>query len=70
MARLDRLATVREVAQLGATLGREFSYEVLQAVSPLEEATLAAGAGQAGGSGSALPARPATAGHATSSSMP
>jgi predicted ATPase len=40
MARLDRLATVREVAQLGATLGREFSYELLQAVSPLDEETL------------------------------
>src|SRR5206468_7068130 len=40
MARLDRLATVKEVAQLGATLGREFSYELIQAVSPLDEATL------------------------------
>jgi predicted ATPase len=40
MARLDRLATVREVAQIGATLGREFSYELLHAVSPLEEARL------------------------------
>src|SRR5712692_6184483 len=35
MARLDRLATTREIAQLGATLGREFSYELLHAVSPL-----------------------------------
>ncbi len=40
MARLDRLATVKEVAQLGATLGREFSYELLRAVSPRDEATL------------------------------
>ena len=40
MARLDRLGTVKEVAQLGATLGREFSYELLQAVSPLDEGTL------------------------------
>ncbi len=40
MARLDRLATVREIAQLGATLGREFSYELLHAVSPLDEETL------------------------------
>jgi class 3 adenylate cyclase/predicted ATPase len=40
LARLDRLATVREIAQLGATLGREFSYELLQAVSPLDEGTL------------------------------
>jgi len=40
MARLDRLATVKEVAQLGATLGRTFAYELLQAVSSLDEATL------------------------------
>lgn len=40
MARLDRLATVREVAQLGATLGREFSYELLQAIAPLDETAL------------------------------
>src|SRR5713101_7143279 len=40
MARLDRLATVREIAQLGATIGREFSYELLQAVSPLDEERL------------------------------
>jgi predicted ATPase len=43
MARLDRLAAVKEVAQLGATLGREFSYELLHAVSPLDEATLQQG---------------------------
>src|SRR5262249_18595400 len=43
MARLDRLATVKGLAQLGATLGREFSYELLQAVSPLDEATLRRG---------------------------
>jgi hypothetical protein len=40
LARLDRLSTVREIAQLGATLGREFSYELLAAVSPLDEGTL------------------------------
>ena len=40
MARLDRLPTVREVAQRGAVLGREFSYELLQALMPMEEATL------------------------------
>ena len=43
MARLDRLAAVREVAQLGATLGREFTYELLQAVWPLDEETLQRG---------------------------
>jgi class 3 adenylate cyclase/predicted ATPase len=36
MARLDRLATVKEVAQLGAALGREFGYELIEAVSPLD----------------------------------
>ena len=40
MARLDRLAPVKELAQLGATLGREFSYELLHAVSPLDEGSL------------------------------
>jgi class 3 adenylate cyclase/predicted ATPase len=40
MARLDRLGEAKAVAQLGATLGREFSYELLQAVSPWDEETL------------------------------
>ncbi len=40
MARLDRLATVKALAQLGATLGRTFSYELLRAVSVVDEATL------------------------------
>jgi predicted ATPase len=40
MARLDRLATVKDVAQQGATIGRTFAYELLQAVSPLDAATL------------------------------
>src|SRR5262249_50067466 len=43
MARLDRLGTAKEVAQVGATLGREFSYELLQAVFPLDEETLQQG---------------------------
>jgi predicted ATPase len=43
MARLDRLATTREIAQFGATLGRAFSYELLHAVSPLDEGTLQQG---------------------------
>jgi len=43
MARLDRLATVKGLAQLGATLGREFSYELLQAVLLWDEATLQRG---------------------------
>jgi TOMM system kinase/cyclase fusion protein len=43
MARLDRLATVKALAQLGATLGREFAYDLLQAVSPWDEGTLQRG---------------------------
>ena len=43
MARLDRLGPAKEIAQLGAVLGREFSYEVLQAISPLDEETLQRG---------------------------
>ena len=34
---------MKSLAQLGATLGREFSYELLQAVSPWDEATLQRG---------------------------
>jgi predicted ATPase len=43
MARLDRLAAVKGLAQLGATLGREFAYDLLQAISPWDEATLRRG---------------------------
>jgi class 3 adenylate cyclase len=37
LARLDRLASVRLVAQTGAAIGREFSYTLLRAVSRLPE---------------------------------
>ncbi len=37
MARVDRLGTARGVVQLGAVLGRQFAFELLQAVSRLEE---------------------------------
>jgi class 3 adenylate cyclase/predicted ATPase len=40
MARLDRMASVRLVAQIGAAIGREFSYPLLRAVSRLPEAEL------------------------------
>ena len=40
IARLDRLAPIREVAQIGACIGREFSYELLAAVSRLKEQNL------------------------------
>jgi class 3 adenylate cyclase/predicted ATPase len=40
MARLDRLAAVKQVAQLGATIGRSFSYDLLRAVSSLDDTIL------------------------------
>jgi predicted ATPase len=41
MARLDRLAPVKEVAQIGAVIGREFSHELLAAVAPMVASQLA-----------------------------
>jgi class 3 adenylate cyclase/tetratricopeptide (TPR) repeat protein len=43
MARLDRLAPVKTLAQFAATLGREFNYTLLQAVSPWDADTLRRG---------------------------
>jgi predicted ATPase/class 3 adenylate cyclase len=40
MARLDRLGAAKGVAQWGATLGRTFAYDLLEAVIPLDVATL------------------------------
>jgi class 3 adenylate cyclase/predicted ATPase len=40
MARLDRLPMIREVAQLGAVLGREFAYEMLRTLAGVEESLL------------------------------
>jgi class 3 adenylate cyclase/tetratricopeptide (TPR) repeat protein len=40
LARLDRLAPVREVAQIGAALGRQFSHELIAAVAPMPRAKL------------------------------
>jgi len=41
MARIDRLGEGKSLAQLAATLGREFHYEVLKAVASLDDAALA-----------------------------
>jgi class 3 adenylate cyclase/predicted ATPase len=46
MARLDRLPTVREVAQMGAVLGREFAYEMLRAIAAFDEPRLQEGLGR------------------------
>jgi class 3 adenylate cyclase len=42
LARLDRLSAAREVAQIGAVIGREFGYELLAAVAPFPPDRLAA----------------------------
>jgi predicted ATPase len=46
MARLDQLTMAKEVAQRGAVLGREFPYDLLQAIVPQDEDTLQAGLAQ------------------------
>lgn len=40
IARFDRLGAEKEIAQIGAVIGREFSYELLRAVIPIDEPTL------------------------------
>jgi predicted ATPase len=42
MARLDRLGPAKEVIQIGAVIGSEFSYELLRAVHPMAELDLQA----------------------------
>jgi class 3 adenylate cyclase/tetratricopeptide (TPR) repeat protein len=39
-ARLDRLAPVKEIAQIGACIGREFSHELISRVAALDDAHL------------------------------
>ena len=46
MARLDQLNRAKEVAQLGAVLGREFPYALLQAIAPQDEHALQEGLAQ------------------------
>ena len=40
MARLDRFMPVKEIAQIGAAIGREFSYELIAAVAPMPQSQL------------------------------
>jgi class 3 adenylate cyclase/tetratricopeptide (TPR) repeat protein len=40
MARLDRFMPVKEIAQIGAAIGREFSHELLATVAPMNQAAL------------------------------
>ena len=51
MARLDRLGTAKEIAQLGATVGRGFQYELLQEVASVDEPTLQQELGRLGEAG-------------------
>jgi class 3 adenylate cyclase/predicted ATPase len=46
MARLDQLPAPKEVAQLAAVLGREFTYDLVKSIAPQDEETLQAGLGQ------------------------
>ena len=62
MARLDQLRAAKEVAQLGAVLGREFAYDVPAGHRADGRGRLAGRAAQAGGGGAALPAGPPAAG--------
>jgi predicted ATPase len=43
MARLDQLNRAKDVAQLGAVLGREFAYELLAAIAPQDDTALQEG---------------------------
>jgi class 3 adenylate cyclase/predicted ATPase/ABC-type transport system involved in cytochrome c biogenesis ATPase subunit len=45
-ARLDRLASVKEIAQIGAAIGREFAYPLLRAVAGRDEPALRAALAQ------------------------
>ena len=46
MARLDRAPLLREVAQLGSVLGREFAYDMISALAGIDEEMLQSGLGQ------------------------
>ncbi|MGY3233152.1 class 3 adenylate cyclase/tetratricopeptide (TPR) repeat protein [Bradyrhizobium sp. USDA 4448] len=46
MARLDRLAPIKEIAQIGATIGREFSFDLLEVASPVQGVALQDALGQ------------------------
>ena len=59
LARLDRLATTREVAQIGAALGRSFSYGLISAVAGMPQQKLDDALDQLGKRRVDLPARDA-----------
>jgi class 3 adenylate cyclase len=53
-ARLDRFMPVKEIAQIGAAIGREFSYELISAVAPMTQTQLDAALSQLTDSGLAF----------------
>ena len=57
MARLDRFMPVKEIAQIGAAIGREFSYELIAAVAPMPQAQLDDALGAIERVGTGLPSR-------------
>ena len=60
MARLDQLGPAKEVAQIGAAFGREFSHALLAAVAGKKEEEFSIGAWTGYGSRPAVPAGRAT----------
>jgi tetratricopeptide (TPR) repeat protein len=54
MARLDRFMPVKEIAQIGAAIGRAFSYELIAAAAPMPQAQLDASLVQLSESGLAF----------------
>ena len=63
MARLDRYMPVKEIAQIGAAIGREFSYELIAAVSPRSKTELDELSRAAHGFGAGVLQREATGGN-------
>ena len=69
MARLDRLGPAKEVIQVGAVIGSEFSYELLHAVHPIAEEDLQRALRTAGRRGTDLSCAASLQTPPTSSSM-
>ena len=63
LARLDHLAPVKEIAQVGAAIGREFSHALLAAVADRPEPELRAALDTAGRLRAGIPQRHAARGH-------
>ena len=68
MARLDRFMPVKEIAQIGAAIGREFSYELIAAVAPTPKTELDGALDAADRIGAGVPPRHAARGAPTPSS--